>query len=323
MASGRGRVAAAGGWNMTLLTAVGQRAFRLAAVRRAALTAGAVRGHGLVLIFHRVVPEDAPGGLVPAVPQPLFRRMLEALLDAGEIVALEALLDPPANPRRARFALTFDDDWATHHDEVLPVLTRLGLTATFFLSGRALHRLPALWFEQLDALIAARGVRNAARLLELGAVGPDEIALACERDAALQARIEQWVDGDVRRVGSHEIRALAASGMTIGFHTLQHRVLSLLDGPAMKEAVLAGRAELEEIAGSPVRLFAYPHGRGDERAAPHLRRAGFRAAFTGRPGPIRPADDPYLLARWEPGPMELDRFVSRLGIRLNGWTGRP
>ena len=305
---------------MTILTAVGSRALRFAAVRRAALTAGAFRGHGLVLVFHRITAAESPQGLVPAIPQSLFRRMLDALLEAGDVVSLEALLEPAMDSRRPRFALTFDDDWMSHYDGAFPVLTDLGLTATFFVSGRSLHGLGPLWFERLDSLIVGVGIRSAARRLGLATHDIDQLALACENDPALQERIAAMSDGGVRRLGRAEIRALADAGMTIGFHTLQHRLLPLLDGAALENALLQGRAELEETVRAPIRLFAYPHGKGDPRAPARLRRAGFVAAFTGRPRPVRRGDDPYLLGRWEPGAVDLDRFVARLGVRLNGWT---
>jgi len=304
----------------TILTSVGTRALRFAAVRRAALTAGAFRGHGLVLIFHRITPAAAPPGLVPSIPQPLFRRMLEALLEAGDVVPLEALLRPATDSRRPRFALTFDDDWMSHHEGALPILRSLGLTATFFLSGRALHGLGPLWFERLDSLIASAGIRAAARRVGVPAADADQLALACESDVELQQRVDRMSDAGVPRLGRAEIRALSDAGMTIGFHTLEHRVLPLLGSAVLEDALARGRAELEEAARAPTRVFAYPHGRGDPRAAERLRRAGFVAAFTGRPRPVRPGDDPYLLGRWEPGPVDLDCFVTRLGVRLNGWT---
>lgn len=305
---------------MTALATFGSRAFRVAAVRRAALAAGAVRGHRLVLIFHRIGDDEgARPGIVPCVPESLFRRQLDALLDAGEIVPLEDLWQPGSDWYRPRFALTFDDDWTTHYERVLPVLLNRGVPATFFLSGRSLHGLGALWFEKLDALVAVRGFRAAARFLGIDVADPGHLAMACENDRRLQERIARLPDGESQRLNRAEIRALAEAGMTIGFHTLQHPLLPMLGDAALDEALVRGRKELEDAAGRPMRLFAYPHGKADARLAERLPRAGFVAAFTGRPGPVRPGDDPYLLGRWEAGPIGVDRFVAGTVARLNGW----
>jgi peptidoglycan/xylan/chitin deacetylase (PgdA/CDA1 family) len=290
-------------------------------VRRAALTAAAARGHGLVLVFHRITGDDpASPGLIPSVPEALFRRQVEALLDAGEIVSLETLLDRDRYRHRPRFALTFDDDSTTHYERVLPALRNLGVTGTFFLSGRSLHGLGPLWFERLDSLIGAHGIHAAARWLEIDTSDLERLAVACENDPLLQQRAQQLPDMGVQHLNGTDIRALADAGMAIGFHTLQHSLLSLVPGSALDEALARGRGELEEAAGRPIRLFAYPHGKPDLRVAARLASAGFVAACTGRPFPVRPGDDPYLVGRWEPGPIDLDRFVAGVAVKLNGWS---
>jgi peptidoglycan/xylan/chitin deacetylase (PgdA/CDA1 family) len=303
--------------------ALARRAFSAGPVRRAALRLGAARGLGLVLLFHRLGDEEATGQrLVPSVREPVFRRQLEALLQAGDIVPLEALLAPVPERRRPRFALTFDDDWLSHHERALPVLRSLGVTATFFLSGRALHGLGPLWFERLDLMVATRGVRAAADWLRVDVSDLEQLALACENDTRLQRRMEELPELGVQGVTAAHIQALAASGMTIGFHTLHHPLLPRLSEAALDVALVEGRRELEAAAGRPVRLFAYPHGKPFARAAERLARAGFVAACTGQPRPVRAVDDPYLLGRWEPGGIEPDAFMAGVARRLNGWR-RP
>jgi peptidoglycan/xylan/chitin deacetylase (PgdA/CDA1 family) len=306
---------------MTLVRTLSRHAFRNSAVRRAALAAGAMRGHALVLVFHRITADKHPReALVPSVPEDLLRQHIEALLEAGEIVGLEDLIRPHSEWYRPRFALTFDDDWITHYQRALPILLDLGVNATFFLSGRALHGLGPLWFETLDDMIADRGIQAVARWLGVDTDDPERVATVCENEPSLQERIEEMSVREVQRLGSTEIAALADAGMAIGFHTLQHPLLSRLSDSALDEALVRGRSELEVAAGRPVRLFAYPHGKADLRVAARLPAAGFLAAFTGRPLPVRPGHNPYLLGRWEPGPICLDRFIASVAARLNGWS---
>jgi peptidoglycan/xylan/chitin deacetylase (PgdA/CDA1 family) len=321
----RGRIVAVlAGASMTILATLGKQAFRVAALRRAAFAGGALRHHGLVLVYHRIRADKQPlPGLIPSVPEPLFRRQIETVLDAGEIVPLEALLRPNSGRQRPRFALTFDDDSTTHHELVLPILRELGVTATFFLSGRSLHELGPLWFENLDGLIAASGVRASARWLGIDTDDLDRLAMACEQSLELQERIQTLPEGGVRHLCSQQIRDLSDAGMAIGFHTLHHTLFALLSDSAVAEAVTRGRSELEVAAGRAIRLFAYPHGKADPRAAQRLLEAGYVAACSGRPFPVRPGDDPYHIGRWEPGPIGLERFAAGLAVRLNGWRSRP
>ena len=136
-----------------------------------------------MLVFHRISGENALAqALIPSVPERLFRRQIEALLDAGEIVRLEDLLRSAPIRHRPRFALTFDDDWTTHYERALPVLQDLGVTATFFLSGRSLHRLGPLWFERLDESDRRSGIRAAARWLGIDTDDPEQLATLCENE---------------------------------------------------------------------------------------------------------------------------------------------
>lgn len=256
------------------MSIAGAAARRLAAVgwvnsimRRAA----AVRGHGLVLVYHRV---GAPGGgAIPTISEALFARQIRLLKELGSVVGLEEVLQP--NPTdRVRFALTFDDDYRSHLERVLPILLGEGLRATFFLSGRSLFDLGPYPFEVLD-------------------------------------------DVPADHLDRENIHELVAAGMAIGFHTVEHAMLTALSGDGLQDAVRRGRAELEDVAGAPVALFAYPFGRTDARTAGAVRAAGYTAAVTGIPGPVTSRTDAHRVPRWEPGPLDERAFASEVAIRLH------
>jgi peptidoglycan/xylan/chitin deacetylase (PgdA/CDA1 family) len=304
----------------TLVKAAGRRVARRPAARTAAVRAAAWRGHGLVLVYHRVTADgDAPPGeVVPSLDRRRLQGHIEALAALGDIVDLPDLLGPPAGRRRPRFALTFDDDYPHHVANALPLLRDLRVPATFFLSGRTLHGLGPYWWERLEALVAADGIAATGRTLGIPARSAPALAAACETDAAarqtLEAAAPNGADGPL---GVDGIRALAAAGMTLGFHTVNHPLLPALDDDGLAAALSSGRAELAAVAGRPLALLAYPHGKADARVARAARAAGYRAAWTGWPRPVRAGDDPFLLGRWEPGPLEVDAFITAVAIRLH------
>ena len=306
-----------------LLTRPGHRVLRAPLVGRAAVAAAAVRGRGLVMVFHRVVRGAAiSGGVVPTLSLVTFRQQIETLRELGDVVPLISLLDAPPAGRRPRFALTFDDDSITHHDVVLPILRELKLTGTFFLGGRSLHGLGPPWFEILDTLVLRRGVSTVAR--QLGVTAPNAMALSevCTADPALQRRLED-LQRDVEvpdQLDRRHIDALAEAGMTIGFHTLRHRLLTGLSDRDVLAALVEGREALEEATAEPIRLFAYPHGVADFRVAACVRSSGYLGAWTGRPRAIQRGNDPYRLGRWEPGPLSDRNFAARVAVNLNGWN---
>lgn len=301
------------------LKRAGKAVLRFAPLRAAAMRAAAARGNGLALLYHRVTADDAPpiGDLVPSIPQQLLRRQLEVLGEVGDLVPLERLHAPAVDRRRPRFGLSFDDDYRSHGEQVLPILRALGVTGTFFLSGRSLHRLGPYWFESLERLVAEQGLHDTRRLLGMDATAAADLAALCERNPRLQRLVTAAVDLAPCHLQPAQIAGLAEAGMAVGFHTLHHRRLVDLDGEGLRLALVDGREALEASIGRRVDLLAYPHGKADARVAAAARTAGYRMAWTGWPRPVRAGDDPFLLGRWEPGPLETDAFLAALAVRVN------
>lgn len=282
-------------------------------LRQAETDIRGLRGLRLVLMYHRVIPRDRPlYEPVPTVPLDLFREQLTAFGDLGRFVPLESLISEPGDrDEPLRLALTFDDDYATHAHYALPVLREFGLRATFFLSGRDLYGLGGYWFQRLEALVAERGVAATAELLDLPGANQAQLPLRCEGDPGRIALIEEHAPPGEAPLDAAGIRTLADAGMTIGFHTLHHPVLTTLDDDGAQEALTAGRDRLAELVGQPLTWFAYPHGKADERIAQLTRHAGYTAAWTTQPRLLRPGDDAYQRGRWEPQPMPTGELLIR------------
>jgi peptidoglycan/xylan/chitin deacetylase (PgdA/CDA1 family) len=258
---------------------------------------------------------------VPAVPQEVFRRQLEEILEIGDIVPLTSMFEDAPGRVRPRFALTFDDDYISHYEVALPILRERELTATFFVAGRSLHGLGPLWFEVLDALVLSHGVAELGHRLGIETGDVQHLARICENDLQLQQRIEAEDAAVERPLSADHIAALTDAGMTIGFHTLHHRLLPGLPDREIDAALTEGRGKLEDVVGARLNLFAYPHGKADGAVARRVRQAGYVAAWTGRPRAVAPRDDRYLLGRWEAGPVQGSDFGARVVARVNRWAG--
>jgi peptidoglycan/xylan/chitin deacetylase (PgdA/CDA1 family) len=292
-------------------------------LREAVETVRQARGMRLVLMYHRVVPRDHPGyEPVPTIPHHLFRDQINAFGDLARLEPLHTLLNGPTDVGEPlRLALTFDDDFASHTRYALPVLRDLGLHGTFFLSGRHLHGLGGYWFQRLEALLAERGLEATAQLLNLPGVSEAQLPLRCEGDLLRMALIEQHAPPGEAPLDAAGIRALSESGMSIGFHTLHHPVLTLLPDEEAREALTAGRDRLGAHVGRPLAWFAYPHGKVDARVLELTRQAGYDAAWTTQPQPLRVHDDRLRLGRWEPQPMPTDELIILFGRFLARMMG--
>jgi peptidoglycan/xylan/chitin deacetylase (PgdA/CDA1 family) len=286
-------------------------------VRNAAIGLPFAQQHSLVLLYHRVADGSAADEIVPSLPVSLFTHQLQLLAQIGEIVPLSRLLEPPAAGRGPRFALTFDDDHACYRRHVLPVLQALQAPATFFLSGRTLHGLGPYWWSDLEHAVRTRGLQATCRALAIEAGTMTELALAVERTPHLPRQLSDLLAApDDPPMAAADIEALADAGMTIGFHTLHHPVLTALDEAALVAALVDGRRELAEAAGVPVDFLAYPHGRANHAVAAAAERVGFGAAFTTREQAITERSDRFLLGRWDPHFLTGDDFAAAVALRL-------
>jgi peptidoglycan/xylan/chitin deacetylase (PgdA/CDA1 family) len=82
-----------------------------------------------------------------------------------------------------------------------------------------------------------------------------------------------------------DVRELDAAGMAIASHTWDHHPVTKYAEADWATQLEKPRAQLEQIIGRTVDLFAYPYGLWNTAALPHVQAAGYRAAFqlTGQP----------------------------------------
>jgi peptidoglycan/xylan/chitin deacetylase (PgdA/CDA1 family) len=283
------------------------------------------RQAGVALVYHRIGGDtsgDPSREILAAVSAAAFARQLRHFRRHYRIVRARELHDAVRRRRRGeRFpaCITFDDDLATHVRDALPALRRAGVTATFFLGGASLEGPHPYWWEDLqravdERLVTAGGVPRVAEDDLRAALAREpkaifRVAATIERLAPPQrqeaAGALRAVVGD--RAGDDGLRAddvlkLVAGGCDIGFHTLRHETLPLLDDVALDQALHDGAAALEAVAGIRLDAISYPHGKADERVAEAARAAAFTVGFvTGRRA-VAPDDNPLLVPRIPPAP---------------------
>ena len=94
-----------------------------------------------------------------------------------------------------------------------------------------------------------------------------------------------------------QIRALRASGMEIGSHTLTHRPPATLDDDALRYELVESRHVLEDGLGEAVTSISSPTGFFNPRMRALAREAGYRALCFGLAGLSDDDDDPLSLKR--------------------------
>ncbi len=280
-----------------------------------------------ILFYHRVNDDGEP--ICDTVPVRLFEAQMELLKAHFRVLPLPDLIhakernDIPPNA----VAITFDDGYRDNFENAFPVLRKLGLPATIFVTTATVGSPRLLWHDRFfDAFSRTRvpSLVFEGRTLPLGTLAERRAAVAVlerrlrthdsrRREEELHRLVDELrapePDPDRwRKLGWDEIKEMAGAGISFGAHTVTHPVLTRLPRGEMVEEVLGSRDALESQLGSRVTLFAYPNGAYgdfDESVKQVLRDAGFRCAATTVPGVNDASTDPFELRRealWDPLP---------------------
>lgn len=116
---------------------------------------------------------------------------------------------------------------------------------------------------------------------------------------------------DERIVTAAEVVELAAAGMEMGAHSVDHPDLTMLPYTAVLDQMRRSKATLEDLIGAPVTSFAYPHGRFSPSVAAAAREAGFACACASGGG-----------GHWLPYALPREGMLPSTGVRrlrLKAW----
>jgi peptidoglycan/xylan/chitin deacetylase (PgdA/CDA1 family) len=106
------------------------------------------------------------------------------------------------------------------------------------------------------------------------------------------------------------VRELAAAGMSIGCHGMEHRPWRGLDANALREELVEAKRVLEAVVERPITEAACPFGSYDRRVLRGLRASGYRRAYTSDRGTTKAGD--FLQARNSVGPADTPDLLERI-----------
>lgn len=294
-----------------------------------------LQGRLSILIYHRV--HTTTDTLLPqAIDAKTFTWQVSLLKQHFNVLSLAqavAALKTDRLPPRA-VCITFDDGYADDVDVVLPILTRYGVSATFFIAsgyldgGRmwndtVVETIRHLPDQELDLThwglerVSLATLDDRRRLVErlLFRLKPLPVEERERRLDELSAPVQDRLATNLM-MRSEQVRRLHQAGMEIGSHTVSHPILASKDAVTVRREIVQGRAALEGLINAPVRFFAYPNGRpGIDYTAEHVavvREAGFEAAVSTAWGVSTARSDFWQLPRFTPWDRTPERYALRL-----------
>jgi peptidoglycan/xylan/chitin deacetylase (PgdA/CDA1 family) len=243
-------------------------------------------------------------------------------------------------PQRAA-CVTFDDGYVDNIKVALPILRQWGIPATFFIASGYLDG-GRMWNDTvIEAVRLASGDVLDLEWVGLGRLPIDTLEQRYQTMLTLLSKLKYLHKEErERRVGAiadavaaelpndlmmraEDVRALAASGMEVGAHTVSHPILNSVPDDQAHYEIESSRQRLAEITGKPVQLFAYPNGKPgsdyDLRHVHLVRELGFRGAVSTAWGAATRSTDLFQLPRFTPWDRTPTLFLARL--LQNYWRG--
>jgi peptidoglycan/xylan/chitin deacetylase (PgdA/CDA1 family) len=305
----------------------------------------------LILCYHGISIDDehewAPGLYMSqddfAARVEAIRRGRYVVLPLGE--AVRRLYDGTL-PRRS-VAITFDDGNFDFYSRAWPVLDRMGVPATVYLTTYYCeNNLPIFPLATSYVMWQRPGSRvdlpvGDGRVLPIDTRSPEarkrshnalllhtqnEGLSGLEKDA-LAARLAELLGADYGRLRRNrmlhimnpgEARELAAAGVDFQLHTHRHR--SPLDQHSYAAEIADNRSRVASYTGQTPTHFCYPSGVCMPEFGPWLATEGVVSATTCEPGMARRDSDPFRLPRLldhsEMTGVEFEAWLAGIGALL-------
>ena len=253
-------------------------------------------------------------------------------------------------PERA-VCVTFDDGYLDNLELALPILKRCKVAATVFVATDFIDG-DLMWNDRvIEAIrIMGAGVLSADRMkwLDLSYLGLGRYPMVteCQHLSAAEAILEnikyrcpsdrlkvvEAMESSLElaqqplMMNPDQLRILHAAGIEIGAHTQSHPILTRQTAEQSAVEISGSKARLEAILQDPVSFFAYPNGRpGIDYTELHVnqvKRMGFSAALSTRPGVASSDSDVWQLPRFTPWDKKPLWFFSRLMMKRWRWIYR-
>lgn len=219
-----------------------------------------------------------------------FERQLVALARRFRIVSLRAavlkFMADSQWPERA-LAITFDDGYLNNLEVAAPVLARLGLPATFFVTAGFIDGRAKPWWYALRGHLARRAGSNEAQKIA-GAVRLEAKLRPLSEAERAREMASLGVDADAALpypfMTREDCRALIAMGFDVQCHGDTHASLYGESSERVTDEIRLSAAFITQLGHTPWAL-AYPYGhepRDAAHAAMVMRAHGLFAALTTR-----------------------------------------
>lgn len=265
-----------------------------------------------ILAYHRVLESAEPDGftfdteLISATAAG-FREQMQAIKRDFHPMRFDQVLSYVDADRRlpkGAVLVTFDDGYDDNYRIAFPILRELRMSAMFFVStGHIDSGMPYAYDWLVHMVSSTPALRLEVPEMAIDWEIPPSLAGRRQLAAALLDRIKSLDDAgqeivlarlerewgmprsaghpNCRPMDWSQLREMHATGMEVGSHGVNHRMLAKLPREQMAAEINGSKRTLERELGAPVQVLSYPVGGPDAfdmDTVEVVRSAGFRMA---------------------------------------------
>lgn len=291
------------------------------------ITAALNGNSAAILMYHSVLPNpeqeaNSLGGIIHS--ESAFREQMELLARDYHPISLDEAVQHVESsspfPKRS-VVVTFDDGYADNCEFAMPILNRLEIPATFYVTVDCIESRRLPWPSRLR--FAFRDTRHSTwtdsrgNIWRLTGDANREAAYLASCDDCCQlsgrfqeefvARVEQELQTCLPNQAStlmmtyDQVRTLTRNGHIVGSHTMTHPNMAYVKREDAQHELAESKRHLELELGTPIKHFSYPcpalTPHWSEQTVEQSRAVGYESAVTTNSGLTRTGDDPLRLKR--------------------------
>lgn len=287
-----------------------------------------IKGKGLSLMYHEVLPDDEGLPAWTVVKETCFREQIIFMKQHFDIVTIDEAIARTYDQtcyRKPYIAITFDDGYKGNYSCVLPIIEELGVPITVYVSSGAIEKEESHWYDKIISLLDndipltvdltdyklgeyKLGVGNSERekwslmqslLTAMKKIDP------VEREKIVERICDQATCDDsnqLKLMTVAELKSLASSDLvTIGGHSHCHNILTQLTDQEINVSLQENRKLLQQWTSGDINHFAYPNGDFNNKVIDLVKKNGFLSAVTVRTGYWSAEKNPMMLPRFGVG----------------------
>lgn len=290
------------------------------------------RGKLPILMYHRFSECEEYG----KTSRKTFETHLKYLKCNYKIIALSEAVkylgDGNKLPNRTA-VLTIDDGYRDFYDVAFPVLRDFDVPATLYVVTGFLDKKCWIWTDKARYLLSETKnerlsftvgqktfdaiVGDANSRLSLAGKINSELKKLPDNDKdivlsglakSLSVQLDDVPPTEFAPINWDQAREMAASGIEIGSHTVNHPILTNVDSNTLTEELRASQGVVQDQLQTDNLHFCYPNGNVSERERDAAERVGYASAVTTEIRICERSDDRFLLPRIDAEP-QIERLI--------------